>query len=504
MSKRLFVFAVGGTGSRVLKSLVMLLAAGVKPSGEPFEIVPIIIDPHEANEDLKRTVALMEDYQNIVDKIGTETGFFSTSLKTLAKIDPTGNTLQDSYAFNMKNVAGQKFKDYIGYEQMDDENAALVDILFSGRSIDAHGRAVSVKDVNMDIGFVGNPNIGSVVLNDVRNSPEYKAFANNFGEQDRIFIISSIFGGTGAAGFPALLKNIRQADGSTAGYLRESAVGALTIMPYFNIENDDKSPINRGDWFQKTRSALEYYRQNVTPNVLYYLGDNGSASVYKNDPGTGGQKNDAHVIELIGALAIIDFLEMDDRELKSPGGRPSKPKYKEFGIEGNDDIMNLMSWNKDTREKLNLKTAAFYLFSRYFNHYLPDNLGKDTWMNDAPVIHQSFKATNFYKDMEKFLLAYNQWLGELSTNRRGYSPFNLSIKEMEKMYAGIEPRKTGIFGSSRLQFSHLDEYLNPKTDSNKYTEQAEKLMRKLHEATKRVLSKRFDHFHHLPETAETK
>ena len=43
---RLFVFAIGGTGSRVLKSLVMLAAAGVRPldeDGKPlenFELVP--------------------------------------------------------------------------------------------------------------------------------------------------------------------------------------------------------------------------------------------------------------------------------------------------------------------------------------------------------------------------------------------------------------------------------------------------------------------------------
>ena len=46
---RLFIFAIGGTGSRVLKSLIMLSAAGVKPlnsDGQPVknvELVPIII-----------------------------------------------------------------------------------------------------------------------------------------------------------------------------------------------------------------------------------------------------------------------------------------------------------------------------------------------------------------------------------------------------------------------------------------------------------------------------
>ena len=42
MSK-LYVFGIGGTGSRVLRSFTMMLAAGVKIGAN--EIVPIIIDP---------------------------------------------------------------------------------------------------------------------------------------------------------------------------------------------------------------------------------------------------------------------------------------------------------------------------------------------------------------------------------------------------------------------------------------------------------------------------
>ena len=45
---KLFIFGIGGTGSRVIKSLTMLLSAGLKAEND-FEIVPIIIDPHKDN-----------------------------------------------------------------------------------------------------------------------------------------------------------------------------------------------------------------------------------------------------------------------------------------------------------------------------------------------------------------------------------------------------------------------------------------------------------------------
>lgn len=56
MSK-IFLFGIGGTGARVLRSLTMMLATGVKLGVD--EIIPIIIDPDAANADLTRTVSLL-------------------------------------------------------------------------------------------------------------------------------------------------------------------------------------------------------------------------------------------------------------------------------------------------------------------------------------------------------------------------------------------------------------------------------------------------------------
>lgn len=55
MSK-IFLFGIGGTGARVLRSLTMMLATGVKLGVD--EIIPIIIDPDAANADLTRTVCI--------------------------------------------------------------------------------------------------------------------------------------------------------------------------------------------------------------------------------------------------------------------------------------------------------------------------------------------------------------------------------------------------------------------------------------------------------------
>ena len=66
MSK-IFIFGIGGTGSRVLRSLTMILATGVKFGAD--EIVPIIIDPDAANADLTRTVSLLNNYSEIRENL---------------------------------------------------------------------------------------------------------------------------------------------------------------------------------------------------------------------------------------------------------------------------------------------------------------------------------------------------------------------------------------------------------------------------------------------------
>ena len=56
---KLYIFGIGGTGSRVLRSLTMMLAAGVRVDVD--EIVPVVIDPDQSNADLTRTVTLINE-----------------------------------------------------------------------------------------------------------------------------------------------------------------------------------------------------------------------------------------------------------------------------------------------------------------------------------------------------------------------------------------------------------------------------------------------------------
>ena len=61
MRRNTFVFGIGGTGARIVRSLTMLLASGVKLN-ETNKIIPVIIDVDAKNADTTRTLKALEAY----------------------------------------------------------------------------------------------------------------------------------------------------------------------------------------------------------------------------------------------------------------------------------------------------------------------------------------------------------------------------------------------------------------------------------------------------------
>ena len=60
---------------------------------------------------------------------------------------------------------------------------------------------------SMNVGFKGNPNIGSVVLNQIVNSEDFITFANSFEKGDKIFICIEYLRWHGCQRFPTSSEN---------------------------------------------------------------------------------------------------------------------------------------------------------------------------------------------------------------------------------------------------------------------------------------------------------
>lgn len=416
---KLYVFGIGGTGSRVLKSLVMLLAAGVECAVD--KIVPIIIDPDDSAADLTRTVETIKKYNAIRARLNFTSGdknhFFKTEI------------LQDVQNFRLplRNTRDLKFKDYMAVEQMDDCNKALMSMLFSESNLES----------NMKVGFRGNPNIGSVVLNQFSDSDEFRQFANNFSDGDGIFIISSIFGGTGASGFPLLLKTFRSTNTiPNWNLIQKAQIGAISVLPYFKVKQNETSTIDSSTFISKTKSALSYYDRNISGNnsvnTLYYVADKTNQKPYENHEGGSAQKNDAHFIELVSALAIIDFVENS-----ATTALDNDAVHKEYGLDNGSNQIVFKDLGTRTRKLLCRPLAQFLLFTKYLNEECEKEYKYQPWAIDRGI-REDFLQSEFLVDLQRMQKNFLEWLDEMDNNDRKFSPF--------------EPKK-GIFDTVKGEVS---------------------------------------------------
>lgn len=484
---KLFIFGIGGTGIRVVKSLTMLLATGVDINAT--EVVPVMVDPHQSNKDLKRTVNLLENYQAIQNSLQGQSGFFKTKITTLQNLVSSRDMLSSTFSFHLKDVQNEQFRDYVDYGRLDKSNKALMSLLFSEKNL----------ETEMDIGFIGNPNIGSVVLNQFKDSEEFLHFASNFQQNDRIFIISSIFGGTGAAGFPTILKNIRNAQPPLPNHewIRNASVGAITLLPYFGVAPNPKSKIDKATFISKSKAALSYYERSISGidavNALYYLGDD-TTKDYPNDPGEGGQKNDAHFIELAAALSVIDYMNMDSRFLATANGKATQPVYKEFGLKEDREVLDFTMLGDRTQELLKKPLSQYMLFNLYLYQHLPKYINKQPWTNRRqPKINQSFVSSPFYQNhLSSFNGHFGQWLHELARNKRAFAPFNTTVGK-GNLFEYINNIRSRRHWSPLAKDNYVlyDEELNKAERSVGSPSAEQKFMNIFYRATERLLGKKY-------------
>ncbi len=439
MSK-LFIFAVGGTGARVLRSLTMLLAAGVRiPNCD--QVVPVLIDPDTQNGDVTRTVGLLRRYARIHEALygdgqKEKTGFFSQPLNTLAQLSSGGSEeLRDSFVYDFGGIS-QSFRDYLKYNDLSIETQGLVDLLFTADSLAA----------NLDVGFRGSPNVGSVVLNAVVQSKEMRYLAQSLQDGDRAFFISSIFGGTGAAGFPLLVKNLRDANSPLAHpeVRRRLKAGALVMLPYFKLQEpsaDEKAAgqdfIDSNTFITKTKTALSYYADNLQGlEAMYYLGDQPGQPL-ANHPGRAEQRNQAHLLELLGALAVPHFMEVPDNQLDG-----QQPLYHEYGLKADTPDVDFGQLPADLRQEVARPLIQLHYFARYFLQHTPTDAKAPYY--EAGNLAAQLRNNRALRELSDFFGEYNDWLRELGVNQRRYTALRAEELDFNKM-VGDKTIETGIF-----------------------------------------------------------
>ncbi len=340
-----FCYCVGGTGARVAEIAAHLCAMNLV---DDQDITFIIVDKDATcggTEQAKRviqSVASLAAVNNdggvalkrstIIDAQGTkefcksglfvESWDFTQALDTVAPRGITGTASLEASLCSSNQM-------------LRETDALLLDAFYSAKE----------QEQNTARGFYGHPSIGAAVFkymiktggwdNPAVNyesdiaAPVKNYLNGNAGQTARIFIIGSIFGGTGASIFSNLAYHIRNSV-KPADKDRILMSGVL-LLPYFkfvdkNDKNDKNIEVKHSEFYAKSKVALEQYAND--PNLfktkvntggsfdsLYICGQNPLHVVNDYHDGGKDQTNHFDFVDLAAAKAMTEFFAMPQENI---------------------------------------------------------------------------------------------------------------------------------------------------------------------------------------------
>ena len=302
-----------------------------------------------------------------------------------------------------------------------------------------------------------------------------------------------------------MVKNIRQAANlegiENRDALSRAPIGGLTVLPYFTLEgNKQDQRIATSDFIVKTQSALYYYKNTLTGandsnvNSIYYLGDQVRSKPYLYDPGEHGQRNNAHLIELIGALAPLDFIGKPENKLSDPDGYPLPTTAYEYALDKDDLSLNFLSLGHHTRRLIYEPMSKFHLLFLFLTTGFKNMIGQG-FTEDVPKIKSDFLTSQFYRTLvDQFLLGYAQWLTEMNDNMRSVALFKPGEIDMAHAIEGVGVRKR-LLGHYKVDNDVFKAEMNKLSKNNpSYSERTVefKLMDLFNKAAHNIFTERYE------------
>lgn len=415
-----YVFAIGGTGARCLESLVYLCAMGLGPR----RLHPILVDPDSGNGNLNRTKELIIRYKAIRDRINNPTTgslFFTEMLfneDTRGPNVPTEipNYFNPNYKLQPGTNTLSHFIDY-NNRLAGTDGKYLADLLFSSNEL----------EMDMAEGYRGVPSIGSMLMSNIEQHPMWNVLISdlNNNKPSKVFIFASVFGGTGASGYPVISKLIKNK-------ASDAKVGGALLLPYFRLpdpqnlkqhkENLEKEKVlpDSNSFMVNAKAACEFYGDFKSVNSNYVLGDDlEKCAEYKNyQIGSEAQRNDAHMVELFAAYAALDFWERDvDNHTEYYHIQVQNPQ------EGGDQTQKIVSSDLPDKQK-DKPFERFALFCLYVDE-LYDLAKKDkcatlnmiAWLRNSGIHGKNvLDAKNELRTLTEIKDSYKLWIKQNHTN----------------------------------------------------------------------------------------
>ncbi len=450
-----YAIGIGGTGAKCLESLIHLVAAGLMPDNEKLYV--LFVDPDKANGSLSRANDLLKCYDHCRKNIVADTDFLKTPIEIA---DPdVWSPLADGV--NQLN----EFIKYNILKAQSEEIAHLFDILYSPEE----------KETSLDKGFRGHPSIGAAVMAssvNLKDEEPWKTFwerietDNGQAKEVKVMLFGSIFGGTGASGFPTIARLLHD-EFKAFKNPEKFQIGGVLMLPYFSFSSIENAGMqaNANDFLLNTQSALNYYSQQDNLkifNSVYVVGSDDVVDMRVSAIGGQEQENQPHFTELYSALAAVEFFS----------GKSAAKDDNRYQLAARE-AKGLLKWTDlpmDTNE-LQKKILQLVRFSfAYLSNYYPmlKDIADNGQVYRAPWYVDFFKSKDIdvktrlqheFDDVKKYCENFLLWFANVefsitasqttSQNLLNFTPF---------AYIRIDDNKKNTVDRRQSNDYHLDEF----------------------------------------------
>lgn len=335
MAEKCFCYCIGGTGARIAEVAAHLCAMNLV--NDEREITFIIVDKDQNCGGTAQAKEVIGRIEKISQIEGSNTGACLCKSR-LTKPDANPWDFTNALASIAGNNNGNaSLANALGQNGTDDG------ILFDAFYSDSEQNSRTSK------GFYGHPTIGALMFKYMMKNANGNDIAqpvidllSGTADTAKVFIIGSIFGGTGAAVFSNLAAHIRSkaralanSDGNANNQQQQAniadkrnrlIISGVLLLPYFSFSNNrSNNIINETEFYAKSKTALEQYgkdphliRRSVNSDnsfdTLYICGQNPLHKVGEYSIGGQSQKNHFDLVDLVSAYAMVSFFNEDMRD----------------------------------------------------------------------------------------------------------------------------------------------------------------------------------------------
>lgn len=221
------------------------------------------------------------------------------------------------------------------------------------------------REQSLEKGYRARPNIGAAAMmwNSLQRETSIWSGLTDIvstslgGNEARVFLVGSLFGGTGAAGFPTLARDVR----NEMPIGKSSSIGGALLLPYFRFPPPSNDPeqsdleIKSGaaptsdNFLRESEAALRYYAgwldEEKVLDSLYLIGWDPLFRLGHNADGSKSQLNPPMIPELYAALGAMRFFRhgaADEHPVlvtgRKAGSNLTWSDLPTLGVEGMPDV----------------------------------------------------------------------------------------------------------------------------------------------------------------------